>query len=231
MRRYISYLTVALLAFEIGSIAAFIFYWQTLENVSTKDRETIVKAENKVRINNFSNDLKNPPIIMKNDPSEAKIPFVCNDARLWAVWKFIGKKRDLNGLIDCSTVIGVEKIVDLNNDGKKEAIVSGIDGLVNGANNRSIWFVQKIGRDYKVLLEESVEDYEIKKSVTNGFQDIFTKHHMSCCSSYQSTYKFSKGKYREGRCLFVDYGTTSNPFISTCAEEEARFEKEYRKRK
>ena len=111
----------------------------------------------------------------------------------------------------------------------KEAIVSGKHWLVNGATgNMGTWICQKIGNKYKVIFDDSAEEYVIKKSKTNGYRDVFVRFHASCCSSYQTTYKFQRGKYRENKCFFVDYGTTGIKNVITCAEENARIERKLR---
>jgi hypothetical protein len=228
MRRYGFYLVFALLTFSVGSLFAIKFYWNSPKSVSTSEQKIFISFNDQKK-NDFLGELRKRAIENKIQPSQNTMEFTCKDANLSAVWKYPLKnenfREDVKEIVDCSTVIQIEKLIDLNNDGIKDAIVGGKDGLVNGANNQTIWIVQKIGRNYKVLLRESAEDYEIKKTTTNSFRDIFIKHHMSCCSSYQTTYKFSKGKYRENKCQFVDYRTTGEKVVTTCAEEDARIEK------
>ena len=234
MRRTLFYLSVALSAFGIGSFVVFNFYWKVSESSSSSEQKTILNFNSNQR-SHILDDLRKQAIEDRKNSSLQKAEFSCEDVNLLAVWTLLRKDKDFKNesseriendrISSCSELFQIEKLVDLNNDGVKEAIVGGKDGLVNGANNQAIWIVQKIGKTHKILLQDSFEDYEIKKNATNGYQDVFTKHHDSCCSSSQTTYKFSGGKYQESKCLFVDYGTTGEKNVTTCAEESARIQK------
>jgi hypothetical protein len=225
MRRYIYYLAVALIAFGFGSFVALKFHWNTPKIVLIGGQNPFANS-NRKKQNDFLGDLRKRAIKDKTEPSQEKIEFACNDAVLATVWAFLLKDKDFKEAAkevnDCSTIIQIEKIIELNNDGLRDVIVGGRSALVNGASNQGIWLVQNIGKKYKVLLSESAETFAIKKNTTNGFRDIFVKHHMSASSSYDSTYKFSRGKYRESKCLFVDYGITREKKVTTCTEEEAK---------
>lgn len=231
MRRYVFYLTVALVSFGFGS-----FVVSEFRRGNDRPAERIVRTESIIQKPvSYGFDFGASYRIVDQNKGSADgiaVNFQCRDAYLSAVWQFLLKDERFReyskNAADCAKIISIEKKIDLNGDRESEAIVTGQDGLVNGANNQGIWIVQRTGKRFQVILSESVESYEIKSGRTNGFRDVLTKHHMSAASTYDSTYRFSRGKYRESKCLYVEYDASGKKRTTTCAAEEARIEKQYR---
>jgi hypothetical protein len=232
MRRYTFYLSVALLAFGIGSFVVFKFYWKA-ENVSPKVEQINETNVFMKRFGDARSDLKrevmqtpieNQPLVKK------KTNLTCNDKILSTVLADLKKEKDFNNDVkyyleennasDCKDILFIKKTVDLNNDGIDEVIVRGKNWLLCGATgNCSTWIYGKFGKKYKKLLDTGGETLEVKKKSKNGYKNIFVSVHDSCCSSYLQTYKFDGAKYKEGNCLFEDYGTTGERMVMTCAEK------------
>ena len=213
MHRYFFYFAVAMVTFGMGVIVAAAFY-------AKEEKAPVVPP----RIKENSIPPAQTFAIEKTELPKQKIDFKCTDKILSDVWKHLRK----NGYIDaevnfanCAELISVSKMIDLNGDGIDEAIVEGIHLFMNGARgNKSIFISQKIGRTYKIILEEREQEFEIKENVTNGYRDIYLRLRDDCCASYQTTYKFSKGNYKESKCLYVNYGTTGIKEVSSCKGRE-----------
>ncbi|CAN5483198.1 hypothetical protein BH10ACI1_BH10ACI1_12720 [soil metagenome] len=219
MRRYILYLAVALLAFGIGVFSVSVKFSQKTE-LKPIVFQTITESriEKTKTIYNLVKEKKELP--------KQKDEFKCTDKILLAVWSYIGKYPDYQkdakeNFSNCSELFAVSEMIDLNSDGVDEAIIEGIHPFVNGMRgNKSIWICRKVGKTYKVILEDREQEYEVKRNVTNGYKDIFLKLRDDCCASYQTTYKFKKDKYRESKCLYINYGTTGIKMVSPCKKEE-----------
>ena len=202
MCRYAFYLSIALLTFGIGVFATIEFNKQSFEKDSIKPQTKETKIE---RTQSFVEEAK-------EETPKQKVKFQCKDKILLSVWNFLLEQNDFGnlansvadeGISNCSEIFQINEFIDLNNDGVKEVIVRGKNSLVNSTTgNYGTWICQKVGHSYKVIFEESAEECKVKKSVTNGYRDIFIRGHASCCSSYLSTYKFHDGKYEESKCLF-----------------------------
>lgn len=211
-----------------------------------QERVSVNKVETNILTKSFGDarsDLRKNILeiqVEKQLPNEKKkTTFTCNDKLFQTVLRDLKKERDFNegakyyleenNPSDCKDILFVEKLVDLNNDKNKEAVVRGKSWLLCGATgNCSTWIYGKFGNKYKKLLDTGGEILEVKKISTNGYKNIFVSVHDSCCSSYLETYKYNGAKYKEGNCLFEDYGTTGKKHITTCAEETARIKKESR---
>jgi hypothetical protein len=128
---------------------------------------------------------------------------------------------------DCKDIFRTEKVIDLNNDGKKEIIIRGIEGsfLCGGTGNCGEWIFEKIGKDYRQLLNASALSLTVKKEKTRNYNDIFTKGHFSAAETYETTYKFNGKKYIESNCNFVAYSSEDKKSVMTCKEKDKEFQK------
>ena len=143
-------------------------------------------------------------IVIKQDilPKE----FTCNNKELLGIWNEIWKDNFLkeffeNGIPegDCAEYLDISRMVDLNDDGKKELIVKG-KGRISAASTMPIWVIQKNTSNYKILLQEQGEFYKIEKTKTNGYRDLYFPSRRTVMSSFLSTYKFKEGVYHRSKC-------------------------------
>ncbi|MGI8786995.1 MAG: hypothetical protein ACR2HG_04445 [Pyrinomonadaceae bacterium] len=239
MRRYTFYLAVALLAFGIGSVFVFQYYWKTENIVSSVD----IRSENNVSTRNrgsISSDIQkqDSQMLASDSPSDdKKTEFTCNNKILSAVLNDLRKdesfEEDARNFfkdkksVDCNDILYIKENIDLNNDGIMEADVRSNSSLICGASgNCSIWIYGKHRKTYKQLLYGFGVEYKTKQNSTNGYRDILVVEHASCCSSYQTTYKFDGENYKEDKCSFIDSEKPSGKNVITC--ESARKEEESR---
>ena len=240
MRRWFFYLLIALTAFGVGSLIAKKFYWETEKiipnNTEVFKTRTFGDFREDLRKNSLQSPTDNQPAINK------KKSFTCNSKILSAVLKDSRRDRDFDtnfenyleasGDSDCQDILQINQTVDLNGDGINEFVVRGNSSFLCGATgNCSMWIYKKSGNGYKKLLDTGGEYLTVKRSSTNGYKNIFVRDHESASESYQTTFKFNRGKYEESRCLFVDEFLPGNKSITTCAEESARIEEKYERQK
>lgn len=240
MRRYTFYLSIALLAFGIGSFVVFKFYLKA-ESVSSKVQEM---SETNIFVNKYG-DVRSNLKKVSETPIENPLPvkkqnaFTCRDKILSVVLTDLRKDKVFNESAkyyleddnpsSCKDILLVEKSVDLNNDGIKEAVVRGKNSLLcGGTGNCPIWIYEKTGARYKKLLFTGGETLEVKSNSANGYRNIFVRVHDSCCSSYLYTYKFDGEKYKESMCLFENYWVNGKNFLMTCAEKTKQNQEQLR---
>jgi hypothetical protein len=104
-------------------------------------------------------------------------------------------------IFDCSKNFRVEKI-DLNDDTKPEFVVQGLNKyLCTITGNCSFWIYQKTGNGYERVLEASdVQQYNFKRTLSNGYRDLMTSTHDSAFDSSLSLYRFDGDEYRLTEC-------------------------------
>ena len=172
-------------------------------------------------------------------PVKKKTTFTCNNKILFSVLIDLRKEKDFNESVayylednnpsDCKDILFIEKSIDLNDDGIKEAVVRGKNWLLCGATgNCSTWIYGKFGNKYKKLLDTGGETLEVKRNSTNDYKNIFVRVHDSCCSAYLATYKFNGKKYKEASCLFEDHTPSGERYLMTCAEKTKQSQEELR---
>ena len=201
MRRTLFYLSVALLAFGIGSFVVFKSYWKVDENpVAVQPIE-----ETKV------DKIELTPNLVRQDTDffKPKESFKCENKFLLAVWNDLRKDEDLkevfdrgiqnNELADCSEVIGIDKLIDLNGDGRGEAFING-KGWLNGLDERRIWIVGKIGENYKVILDSLNVSFATLEHKTNGYVDLIETEKISIPEYEKTLYQFSGNTYKANKC-------------------------------
>ncbi len=240
MRRWFFYLLIGLSSFGIGSVIAERFNRQT-EKIFPNTQEVFKTRSfgnfrEDIRRNSLQFPIENQPAVKK------KSAFTCNNKILSAVLNDLRKQKDFdedakNHLefsddSDCQDILYINQTVDLNGDGINEFVVRGANFFLCGATgNCQMWIYKKSGNSYKKLLDTGGEILLVKKNLTSGYKNIFVRNHGSCASSYQTTYKFNRGKYEESQCLFVDDSMPGSKYITTCAKESARIEEEYERQK
>lgn len=161
----------------------------------------------------MANNIDNKPI---NDSSINSV-ITCKSKELFGVWQELNKElRFTSG--DCSDYIKIDRLYDLNHDGIKEYFVKGT-GSWGAASTLPIWILQKRGREYVVIHQEQGEDYFVKKSKTNGYQDLFFPSRRNIVSTFLSDYKFQKGKYYRTSCK-IEFYYDSKKQILDCDDEK-----------
>lgn len=242
MRRYTFYLSVALLAFGIGSFVVFKFYVKT-ENTSVIVQENS-QTNSLVGFGFASGNSIKKQIELQSQisptPKKKVTNFNCKNRLFNAVLNDLKRDKEFTenaefylnepeNSSDCRDILFIEHSIDLNNDGKKEFVVRGKNWFLCGATgNCSTWIYEKLGNGYKKLLDAGGETLEVKKNSTKGYKNIFIRVHDSCCSSYLETYKFNSAKYAESNCLFEDYEITGERNVMTCAEKTKQSQEQLR---
>lgn len=199
MRRTLFYLSVALLAFGLGSFVVFEFCWS--------DEKLIVETINNSNVEKIR---QMPEFNRQNIKSlKRKENFKCEDQFLLAVWNYLRKDKDLKEIFDrgvqtgelsdCLDVIGIDKLDDLNNDGESEAFING-KGWLNGLDERRIWIVGKIGGNYKVILEADNIIIETVEDKTNNYADLIGTEKISIPEYEKTVFQFSGDSYTANKC-------------------------------
>jgi hypothetical protein len=232
MRRYTFYLSVALLAFGIGSFVVFNFYWITNEKMNLAEtKETIAVTQTE---NNVGRGFASSNSYFSNQTNEIneKPKITCGDKSFLPLWKELKKdksfreyEKDFHLTDDCAEMLVMRK-EDLNKDGRNELILQGNDGnLCSPTGACGVWIYQQKDNKFKLILsssafrdgEESWIDLEKKK--TNDYQDVLLKSHASGYETIAIYYRFNGIEYKEKKCLFINYyPDEKHPSIMTCKE-------------
>ena len=196
MRRITFYLAIGFLTFA-ASICVYISYTSWNE---TKPESEYSEKTKQAEI---------PQVQSEVVTTEQKTVFRCNDKFIAAVWNHLRENKMLaevfdngirqNDLKDCSDVIGVRELFDLNGDGNQDALIIG-KGWLNGINESSIWIVEKDKENYKVILDKAIGEYEIKKQKTKNFRDISISFKESIGESRKFLYQFDGSSYKLQKC-------------------------------
>ena len=234
MRRTLFYLSVALLAFGMGSFVVFKFYWIVDESPAVNDvKKSGIEIQTDKK-NRFENANIGSIVFSQTNESpsnNSKTKTTCSDEKILPFWnelrndkRFRERAKDFYMEADCSAMLEVQKI-DLNNDGQQESILWGRNGNVcGGTGNCDIWVYEKKNGKYKLLLQSSAYNdetkwLELKKAKSNNYQDILLKTHFSAAETVYELYKFNGNKYIEDKCLFYDYSLRGEePSIMSCRE-------------
>jgi hypothetical protein len=213
MRRYTIYLSVALLAFGIGSFVVFKFYWKTEKRVEQVETSHPIKIEN-------------PPTsssTIKLDDSISKLfrPLeeICAETKCIGdgtlnplIKKWLNGKNLKNEQTSLWTLkerqsmreeAALPSLVDLNSDAKNELILQSDCAAVG---NCQFIILSKKGKRYSNLLSTSmVQVFEVLKTSTNDFKDLHLRTHGSAFESYHRLMKFNGRKYVQKKCWEESY--------------------------
>ncbi len=205
MRRTLSYLSVALLAFGIGSFAVI--------NIYTSN-QTNIKSE-KVQY-------ETPIHIQANIKEDSK--FVCKNEIIKAVWINLAVVNDFyesaNAYIkehktkDCLEIFDSIKDVDLNNDGVNETVIQSNSTMFCGsAGDCGTWIVSKISGKYQVIFDsasaESLEGLQPLKTKTNKFKNLKIRLNNGIQEDNIGIFVFDGKEYKLKKC-FVDINSGGN---------------------
>ncbi len=181
MRRYTFYLSVALLAFGIGSFVVFNFFWKT-QNSLPKVELTV---DSKVEVVN--NSLENKKTKQPEFIEIAFKNFPCEDKNLKPFWNelkdrtvsrntdYIERIKDCSDLIQTDYLVGLNNDgqIDLNNDGQKEIFIRSASGYFCGNNCQVFWVFQKDNKQgYRKLFEQMGYMTIVENKKTKGYKEI-----------------------------------------------------------
>ncbi len=201
MRRYTFYLSVALLAFGIGSFVVFKFYWNTQNNLLNAEltEESKVEVANTSLENQRTKQPKFVEIAFKNLP--------CEDENLKPFWyelkdRTVSINTDyLERIKDCSNLIWIDESVDLNNDGRKEIFIRSESGYFCGNNCQVFWvFQQDKEKGLRKLFEQMGYMPIVKNTKTKGYKDIMFEVYASYVYFDKKLYKFNGTEYVPKKC-------------------------------
>ncbi len=239
MRRTLFYLSVALLAFGIGSFVVFKFYW-------VADKEQIIAQQNQIADETqtekyFGKGLTEGKVTVLNKSDEpVDVPKLqratCSDENIRSVWnelltdeEFQESAKRFYDKADCSDMLHIQK-TDLNDDWQKEIILSGNNSnLCDAAFSCLYWIFEKKHDNYKQILRSRATGYnqianykkkrgiEISKTKSNGYRTIILRGGANY-QTFQFTFQFEKNKYVEKECLTFDYVNNNEDWIRTCQE-------------
>lgn len=205
MRRTLFYLSVALLAFGIGSFAVFKFYWKGLPKPVAENIEVEIKLTEQNAVDKTSST-----------------KFVCEDEAINTVWKTLMQNKVFlndayvnvvqSGQIkDCRILFDV-KPIQLNN-GENEAflIISQYFLFCGSGNDCQTWIVAKIHNQYKIILTSVAgnsttdvyphSEVEILETETHGFKDLKVFIANGWDADNFGYYKFDGNRYKLKKCL------------------------------
>ena len=212
MSRTLFYLSVALLAFWIGSLVVFKFYWNTQNDLP----EAELTEDSEVEFVNNSSEQKK-----KKQPKFIEITFKnfpCEDENLKPFWDelkdktvsintdYIERIKDCSDLIETDYLIGLNNdgLADLNNDGQKEIFIRSHVGYFCGNNCQVFWvFQQDKEKGLRKLFEQMGYITIVENKKTKGYKDIAFVVHSSYTFSDQKLYKFNGTEYVPKKCWSV----------------------------
>ncbi|MGB8887799.1 MAG: hypothetical protein WCC87_13810 [Candidatus Korobacteraceae bacterium] len=119
------------------------------------------------------------------------------------------------------------KIIDLNGDGVPEIICQAIGSDVcSVTGNCPLWIFQKTVTGYKLVLQaDSVQNFTIQPTRSNGFLDLVLGRHESATEQTLFLARFRDGQYFRGACYQADwtylgkdgdYHDSEEPLITPC---------------
>lgn len=107
------------------------------------------------------------------------------------------------GLINARSFFSAQEM-DLNNDGKIELVLrqSQENAFCRG-HNCPIWIFNKNGKNYQLLLNDSMGNYElvVLKNKNNTYHDLLLTAHGSAIEHELRIYTFSGAKYHVKKCV------------------------------
>ena len=206
MRRYTFYLSVALLAFGIGSFVVFKFYWTSSSKVEVK--ETLNRIT---------------PIQQNNFTKDSKAEFVCNDEAINFVWETLRTDKNFREDSDsyvkehktknCQEIFD-SKTVNLNDDGFDESIIQNNSTMFCGsAGDCRTWIVSKFGGEYRIIFDsptaESLEGLDVLQKKTSKFSNLKIRLNNGLWEDNIGFFVFDGKQYQIKKC-FVDKNSGGN---------------------
>jgi hypothetical protein len=213
MRRWAFYLSVALLAFGIGSFVVFKFYLKIempsvqVETSQINQLESRLTLSSAIEIDHSISKLFRP---LEEICAETKC---IGDGTLNPLIKKWLKNKNLKGeqislwtlkeRQSMSEKAASPSLVDLNSDGNKELI---LEFECAPVGNCQFIILSKKGKRYSNLLKTSmVQVFDVLEASTNNFKDLHLRTHGSAFDSYHRLMKFNGKKYVQKKCWEESY--------------------------
>jgi len=225
MRRYTFYLAVALLAFGVGSLVVFKFYFKHAEHPVTAQTTEKYEPQNMEQIP--VSKLESSHETETNYEEWAAFEVLKPTIGKWLRGERIKSERQeisdefIKLAIGRNEIRETERIfwqetgleftpylIDVNGDGVNELAVRNYCAPVG---NCQFWLFKKTGKKgnlgYEILLKASndVQMFKLRKSITNGYFDLETKSHGDAWSGGMDIYKFDKTEYKLSECYDYNY--------------------------
>jgi len=210
MRRYLLYLSAAVLAFGLGAFAVFNPSWKNSEINSVKVITQIPIASEKPSNFSFQG-------ISTVEKSDINVKFICSEKVFAFILNELKKDTDDREYVadfikgahieNCNELFKIENEIDLNKDGVKEQIIRAKSSpkasfYCGATGNCSTWILSRKGNGYKILLDAgSVKYVEIQAKTTNGYRDLMTRYGSGAMNHYLRTFKFNGKKYQAEKCV------------------------------
>lgn len=223
MRRIFFYLSVALLAFGIGSSVAFEFYWNTEKIVPKVKVEKFEVTESKQSSNDDSE-------IQTIEDSEDK---VCSGIsqddifepviKKWLKGKKIKEKLTSPGEDYEAFGKFVPKLLDVNSDGKQELQIKS-DCLLNGSCYYCIY--QKVEGDYKNIFFPmyKIQTVEFGDKNSKGYREIKTVAKADDNKKYVAYFNFDGQFYSADKCFESSDESEQNLTSFACSDLEEKLD-------
>jgi hypothetical protein len=212
MRRYVFYLTVALLAFGIGVFAVIKVYFFTNEQPSYGIEEVKINGnEESHAVTDLERETEGIKFGCKEKWLEASLGNL-DEKSLQDEWK------DLDEVFYCSDLSRIVKEVDLNNDGENEIFISGKE-VSNRGDSETYIFQKKNGKYKIILFDPSSIEKDIKRNKTKKYSDLVFSTNYVTTRRTHSIYKFNGERYERKKCLSEDHEIWKNGKIIGYSEK------------
>ena len=228
MRRYTFYLSVALLAFGIGSFVVFNLYFKHAEQSVTAQTTEASKSENKEQ-NLAQQTSQDDDEAIDEDEGAFKVlePTIrkwLHGEKIKTGWNDITPElikevtsKDESELDEAELHfwkdLGFQfttHLIDIDGDGKNELAIQNRCAPVG---NCEFLVFRKSGNSYETILQTSdgaVQTFKLKNSKTNGSFDLETKAHGDAWSGRIEIYKFDGKQYKVSECYEYNYSYLKN---------------------
>jgi len=207
MRRTTFYLSVALMAFGVGSFVVFMFHFELNEQPLNVEKIQISENSSEIKTNElFEGDLT-------NIESFNGYRFVCEDKQLKFFWLNFLREKDVQESLpkkefdsdvvyNCSEKLQIERI-DLNDDGNAEYNVELIDsGICSSKSNCPRMIYERKNGEFKRLLSHKASLLiELENRKTKGYRDLRIVFNTGPYGGYVEEYKFDGKKYKLENCF------------------------------
>jgi len=229
MRRYTFYLSVALLAFGIGSFVVFNLYFKHAEQSVIAQTTETNKLENKEQISTSIQE--NSQDEESNDEEKAAFDILKPTIKKWLRGERIKKGwNDITSEL-IKEVTGQKEsdlseqeihfwkdlgfqfttyLTDVNGDGKNELAIQNRCAPVG---NCQFLLFKKNKNNYETVLQTTdatVQTFKLKSNKTNGYFDIETRGHGDAWSGGIEIYKFDGKEYKLSECYEYNYSYLKN---------------------
>ncbi len=225
MWRIIFYLSVAMLAFGIGSFVVFNLYFKRAEQFV--DIQTIEMDKLKVKEStSIQEDSEDKEL---NDEEQAAFDVLKPTIRKWLRGEKIKNEFTEASNESIKEILGKDKselsveeatwfsyfrfeptLIDIDGDGKNELAIRNYCAPVG---NCRFWIFKKKANDYEVLLQSDggdVQTFKLENTKSKGYFDIKTTAHGDAWSGGIHIYKFDGEKYKVSECYKYNYSYLNN---------------------